>query len=309
MANYISELFLISNGNLNWNCFELDTEIERELGNRFSWRFSQQLENAIVTWYSNKFWVLSTLDKTLPKLEEYHNALNIVQEDLKKDLGDRVFSINRLTEKPNNLPPEVIAKLAVGILSCERAFNKITIHKDEKGIEIFRRADYWAESFVDEDSIAKPAIVITATTKIIYTGSIIKFHREYCKNIELESFLLDNLSVNPTNSNSNVTISKIVGELSTNRDRLLALSKEREIQNLIQSAPDEELVVSVSFKGDKKEYHYPISALSPSVNPKTANKLNIDYGELLKKTKINYRERLDLIKLNLKQLKSFLNMA
>lgn len=263
MANYISELFLISNGNLNWNCFELDTEIERELGNRFSWRFSQQLENAIVTWHSNKFWVLSTLDKILPTLEEYHNALNIVREDLKKDLGDRVFSINRSTEKPNNLPPEVIAELAVVILRCERAFNNVTIYKDEKGIEVFRRADYWAESFVDEDSIVNPAIAITATTRIIYAGNIIKFHREYCKNIEFESFLMDTLSVNPIGSSSNATIGKIVGQLSTNRDRLLTLAKEREIQNLIQSAPDEEIVVSVNFKGDKKEYHYPISALSP----------------------------------------------
>jgi flagellar hook-associated protein FlgK len=74
------------------------------------------LENAIVTWHGNKFWVLSTLDKILPTIEEYHNALNIVQEDLKKDLGDRVFSINQTIEKPNNLPPEVIAELAVGIL-------------------------------------------------------------------------------------------------------------------------------------------------------------------------------------------------
>jgi Piwi domain len=295
MANYISELFPVSSDNLNWDCFKLDAEIEREVGNRLSWRFSQQLENTIVVWYGDKFWVLSMVDRILPRLEDYHNTLSIIQEDLKKDIGDRIFSIDQLIEEKNILPSEVIAEFAIGILRHGRAFDNILIHKDKKGIEVSRQADYWAESFLSTNDSVKPAIAITATTKIVYAGNVIKFHSEYYKDIDIESFLMDTLNVNPIGSNGNAIVSKIVGQMSTHRDRLLTLAKEREIQNLIHSAPEEEIVVSIIFKGDKKEYHYPISALSPSVNPKTASKLNIDYGELLKKTKINYRDRLAFI--------------
>jgi hypothetical protein len=48
MTTYNSELFPISSSNLNWDCFEFNNELEKELGNRFSWRFSQQLTSRIV---------------------------------------------------------------------------------------------------------------------------------------------------------------------------------------------------------------------------------------------------------------------
>jgi hypothetical protein len=234
---------------------------------------------------------------TLSKLEEYQNALDVIQKDFATELGDRVFAIKQLIAKPNDLPPEVIAQLSVSILRHNCTFTNITV-TEKKGIRIYRQADYWSESFTDESNITNPAITITAITKIIYTGNIVSFHQEYCKDQELELFLMDKLEVNPIGSNGNATISKIIAPLSVNRDRLLALAKGEENQRMINTAPDTEFVVAINFKGDKKEYHYPISALSPIINPKTANQLNIDYGELLKQTKIKYEDRLKFIQQN-----------
>jgi hypothetical protein len=257
---------------------------------------SKELSPAIVTWNDDRFWVLGIPGQSLPKLEDYARALDTVQRDLARDLGDRVFEVTAvLPQKYEHLPPGAIADLAVTILRQFRHFGRsFTPVYEEKGVSVYRHADYWSELFFVENCLY-PALVITPTSKIVYQKNIIHFHRDYCSNIELESFLMDNLKVILTDSNSQASIVSIVGKLAEHRERLKALAKRTATLEALKSAPDDELVVAVHFTGDKKEFHYPLSALSPSVNPTTAKRLNIDYGKFLKLTKISYQNRAKII--------------
>jgi hypothetical protein len=298
-SNYISEISPITKlteSNPNCGSFSTDGKLNRELGYRYSWRLSKELSPVIVTWNDDHFWVLGIPDRSLPKLEDYARALDAVQRDLARDLGDRMLKVTEvLTQKYEDMPPGAIADLAVTILRQSRHFGRsFTPVYEEKGVSVYRHADYWSELFFVENCLY-PALVITPTSKIVYQKNIIHFHRDYCSNIELESFLMDNLKVIPTDSNSQASIVSIVGKLAEHRERLKALAKGTATLEALKSAPDDELVVAVHFTGDKKEFHYPLSALSPSVNPTTAKRLNIDYGKFLKLTKISYQNRAKLI--------------
>ena len=69
-----------------------------------------------------------------------------------------------------------------------------------------------------------------------------------------------------------------------------AISKQALIE-----APDEQPVVAVQFGKDKQQFFYAMAALRPCVTAETAKRFDVDYGELLKKTKIPYAERKELL--------------
>ncbi len=54
-------------------------------------------------------------------------------------------------------------------------------------------------------------------------------------------------------------------------------------------------MVSVKFGSNSHVYDYPIAALCPRVTSQTAAKFDIEYGELLKQTKLTYKERQKLL--------------
>jgi len=67
-VQYFAEIFplRIENLNLNTTCFRLSPEIDREIGNRLSWRFSQQFPGVIVICHHKFFWVLNKPNLEIP---------------------------------------------------------------------------------------------------------------------------------------------------------------------------------------------------------------------------------------------------
>lgn len=69
-----------------------------------------------------------------------------------------------------------------------------------------------------------------------------------------------------------------------------SVSKEK-----LQIAADNQPVVSVRFGKNSHLYDYALAALRPCVTSQTAKRFNIEYGTLLKQTKIKYPERKRLL--------------
>lgn len=118
---YLSEIFRLSISQPNLICFRLTPEVDREVGNRLSWRFSQKFPDVIVIFEDKYFWVLAKPDQKMPSQAEWRTALSAIQEELKEDIGDRYYSLQGV-QNPQVTAP-ILAQLAVRILKIRRPFS------------------------------------------------------------------------------------------------------------------------------------------------------------------------------------------
>ncbi|RCJ34736.1 hypothetical protein A6770_16860 [Nostoc minutum NIES-26] len=88
---FLVEIFLLNIPQPNLICFRLTPRVDTEIGNRLSWRFSQQFDDIMTIFADGNFWVLAKTDQPMPSLDEWRKALTEIQEKLKKDIGDRQF--------------------------------------------------------------------------------------------------------------------------------------------------------------------------------------------------------------------------
>jgi len=89
-------------------------------------------------------------------------------------------------------------------------------------------------------------------------------------------------------------ITEVIGNLGKHRERLLALTTRKEMEDMIENAPDEELVIGV--KVGPNIYEYIVSALKIIVRTEDFVRLNIDPKRALKALRIEPRKRYMLIK-------------
>jgi hypothetical protein len=94
---------------------------------------------------------------------------------------------------------------------------------------------------------------------------------------------------------SSGSVVRLIGTMKEHRDRLLKLAAGGVTRHLIQAAPDEQIVVAIQFGKGKKLFHYPLSALRPSITAETAGQFGFDYGQFLRFTKIPHAERQQLL--------------
>lgn len=92
-STFLSEIFSLTISQANLICFRLTPEIDRELGNRLSWRFSQKFPDVVVIWEDEYFFVLAQLNQLIPSQNEWREKLAEIQEELKKHIGNRLFSM------------------------------------------------------------------------------------------------------------------------------------------------------------------------------------------------------------------------
>ncbi|MCU0543767.1 MAG: stem cell self-renewal protein Piwi [Oscillatoriaceae cyanobacterium Prado104] len=290
-TTYLSEIFQLSISQPNLICFRLSPEVDRKLGNRFSWRFSQKFPDAIVIWEDKYFWVLAKPNQTMPDYGTWRTALNEILEDLKEDIGDRSYSIQWVS-KPEPTD-SILAQLAVRILQIRRTFSPAdTVWSDrDNRVAVKREANFWAENF-EFQGIIHPAIVLTPHSYFTFNGNLSEFYENHPYRHKTQELLVG-LKVRDIEKNSSATITNIVGLMGDEgrREKLIHKAKGAISKQKLIEAPDEQPVVAVQFGKEAKEYEYPMAALAPCITKDTAHKFEVEYGDLLKHTKIPYLVR------------------
>lgn len=89
--------------------FRLTPEIDKELGNRLSFRFSRKFPGIVASWHEGYFFVLRMLNQSMPSQSDWREAIIEIQEELKTDIGDRTFSIQWVRQPATT--PQVIANI------------------------------------------------------------------------------------------------------------------------------------------------------------------------------------------------------
>lgn len=289
---HLSEILpLIILSPLDLGCFRVTPEIDKELGNRLSFRFSRKSPGIVVSWHEGYFWFVGIVGQQMPSQNQWHEAIGEIQEELKADIGDRTFSIQWVRQL--SATPQVLAKLAVQILKVHRPLSPVKV-LEKKGVKVVRKADFWKETI--ELSIGiKPGITITVRSSIVSTFNLDEFFNNHPYRQNPEKLLIG-LDVEDIERGSNCTITEIVGTLGEQREELIALAQGSISKQKLIEAPPEQPVVSVQFGKNKKQFRYPLAALRPCVTPENAEHFQVKYGDLLKATKINYQARQKLLK-------------
>ncbi|MCP2728445.1 Piwi domain-containing protein [Limnofasciculus baicalensis] len=283
---FLSEIFPLTISKPNLICFRLSAEIEREIGNRLGWRFSQKFGDIIVIYEQKYFWVLAKPNKSMPSQGEWREALAEIQEDLKKDLGDRYYSIQWVRDP--QITASILAQLAVRVLKIARPFSSDTIWSKNQ-VEVRREVKLWAETF-DFNNVTYPALVLTPSSYFTFKGTLADFYENHPYRQNPKELLIC-LKVREIEKNSSATIIGLPGTIGEFREELIAKATGAISKQALQEAPDDQPVVAVKFSKDSKEFHYPMAALSPSVTEETADRFEVKHGDLLKETKISYKDR------------------
>lgn len=287
---HLSEIFPVVHCQLNLAGFRLSPAIDRKLGNSLGWHFSKYFPNIVVVWEQGSFWILAKSQTQIPTQEKWKKALEQIQNKYSDKFGDRTYFIRWIDEPvPNAL---TIAQLAVRTLQINCHFSS-DIVTNQNQIMVKRECRFWAETIEIGEREAS-AICFTPKTTFLYAKTLDHFLNNHPFRNEPEK-LLTGLLIRDIDSNSTATIVELNGTIGGQREKLLqqasgAISREKLI-----TAPDDEPVVSVQFGKNSHLYDYAMAALRPCIQSKTAFKFNVEYGALLKYTKIKYAERQKLL--------------
>lgn len=286
---FLGEVFPLSLAKPTLTCCSIFPDLDRESGNRLSYHLCRAMEEAVAIWQDQKLWILTSTGGTEPDAARCQEALAAVQRDL-PDIGDRPLVLQGVERSPAT--PTVISKLAFQILRTHRAFTPKFVTSVDK-LTVIRKVKFWAETVELQEQIC-PALGLTVRTDITFKGNLADF---YASNAALESpeSLLIGLPVQDLDLGSGGNIVGVIGTVAEHRERLLKLATGRLTQQAIQQAPNDQLVVGLQFGKGKKVFHYPLSALRPSITAETAGKFGFDYGQCLKFTKIPCQERQELL--------------
>lgn len=289
---FLSEIFPLSSTTLNLISFRLTPEPEREIGNRLSWRFSQKFPNIVAIWQEGYFWVLAKSEQRMPERSQWREQLTEIYEELKGEIGDRDSSMQWVSEP--SLTPEIVAQLAVRVLKMTRPFSsRIVLTKNQ--VEVNREVNYWAET-LEIDGTLQAALTLTLHSNFSYSRDLAHFYENHPYRQDGERLLIG-LKVRDIEKNSFATLTRIVGTIAEHRQKLIEQATGAISKRSLQEAPDEQPVVAVQFGKNTHPFNYAMAALRPCVTAETANRFEVDYGELLKATKISYPERKELLQL------------
>lgn len=282
---FLVEIFLLNIPQPNLICFRLTPRVDPEIGNRLSWRFSQKFPDIMAIFADGNFWVLAKPDQAMPSLDEWRKALTGIQEELKKDIGDRYYSIQWVSQP--QISADILSQLAIRILKIRRPFSYFTIPFNN--IEVRREAKFWEEA-IEIQNISHPAIAITVRSSFVFKGKLSEFYENHPYRQNPRDLLIG-LNVRDIEKNSSATIVDIEGTIGEREEELLNYRPASTSEIAIREAPRDQPVVVVQFNKDKRRYPYAMAALTPCITEDTAKRFDVNYGDLLKEAKIPYQER------------------
>ena len=285
---FLSEIFPLKISQANLICFRLTPEVKREVGNRLSWRFSQKFPTVVVIWQDGYFWVLLKPNETKPNPNEWRKALAEILENLRKDIGDRSYSI-QWVHTPQ-VTPSILAQIAVRVLKITRPFSHTTV-SSENQVEVRREINFWAET-IELPADLQPALTLTVHSSFLYSGDLAQFYENHPYRQNPKTLLIG-LKVRDIERGSSATIIDLAGTIEERREELIEKATGSTSKQKLLEAPDDQPVVAVQFRKDTNQFDYPMAALHPCVTEDTADRFEVKYGDLLKDTKIHYKERQD----------------
>ncbi len=282
---FLAEIFLLNIPQPNLICFRLTPRLDTEIGNRLSWRFSQKFPDIMAIFADGNFWVLAKPDQPMPSLDEWRKALTEIQEELKKDIGDRYYSIQWVSQP--QISADILSELAIRILKIRRPFSYFSIPFNK--VEVRREAKFWAEA-IEIKNISHPSIAITVRSSFVFKGKLSDFYENHPYRQNSRDLLIG-LNVRDIEKNSSATIVDVEGTIGEREEELLNYKPGSTSEIAIREAPRDQPVVLVQFGKNKKRYPYAMAALIPCITEDTANKFDVNYGDLLKEAKIPYQDR------------------
>jgi hypothetical protein len=296
---HLAEIFPLTYSELNLASFRLSPTIDKKLGNSLGWHFSKRFPGVVVVWEKGGFWILAQPSKEIPSKEDWKAALEDILTQLKERSKDNPNSTASLSSyfiqwmSEPTITASIIAQLAVRILQINCCFTSPII-SDLERLQVRRECEFWAET-VEINNQITPSISLTPTSVFLYKESLEHFFNNHPYRNEPEKLLTD-LLVRDIDTNSTATLVGINGVICEHRDKLLKQAKGAISKEKLLTAPDEQPVVRIQFGKNSYIYDYAMAALCPCITPKTASKFNVEYGTLLKHTKIKYIERQKLLR-------------
>lgn len=296
-ATYLSEIFPLTISKPNLMCFRLTPEVDREDGNRLSLHLSLRLPNTVVTWHQGYFYALGTPKFPMWLLaEDWQDILAQVVEQGLTDFSDRFWQFHEVPlSRP--VPPTVFSQLAAMVLKTTAPYpftSPVALSKN--GVQVRREVKFWAET-IELKGDLQPALTLTIKSKFLLSKNLAEFYLNYPDKLNDEKLLIG-LNVRSLSGDlpGNGTITKLVVEPTLEHKQLLIDQAKSEIsKQALQEPLSDKLLVAVKFNKNKKLYEYGMAALHPIVTNETAIRFGVDWGELLKETKIPYEKRKDLL--------------
>lgn len=300
-SKFLSEIFCLTISQPNLMGFRLTPEIDKDLGNRLSYHFSGQFPDFVVTFYDKSFWVLGKPGLKKPNAERWKEALNNIQQQV-EDFKSYYWSFQWLHQPSPT--PQVLAQLACAILKTHRPFSSIKV-TEEQDVEVKRIVEFWAET-VEIQGELKPAFALTNSSRILYKGHLADFYQNHPHRNNPEKLLIG-LQIQEIERGSIANIVQLAGTVGEHRDKLLKDATGAISKLALEEAPENQPLVSVRFGKSKILYTYAMAALCPRITQKTADRFGVDWGQLLKHTKISYQKRKKLLINNKAQAKILLS--
>ncbi|AFY32165.1 Piwi domain-containing protein [Calothrix sp. PCC 7507] len=304
-----SEIFRLNFSNLNIMCFQLKPEIEQEEGISLSFHLSRILPHIVVIWDKPYFYALGKFKNSMQDFGiEWEAILEQIAAEGIKDFSDRTWQFQEV-QLPKAVSANVISLLAYQVLKTSKPypFSSITA-LSKNGVQVRREAKFWAEP-IEIHGTLQPAITLTMKSKFLLTKTLADFYLNHPEKHNPEKLLIDlNVRSLSDDIQGNGTITQLIKEPSLiHKQKLIEQAKNEISKKALQDDLSNKLLVAVKFGKGKKLYEYGMTALRPCVTSETASRFGVNWGELLKKTKISYKERTDLLATYKKEAENALN--
>jgi hypothetical protein len=258
---------------------------DSEMGNQLSFHLSQELPQSVVIWYKGTFFALCKIEVHLPNYDEWKQAIESVKAKV-SDLNDRYLSFQEV--KNFTLNSEILSQFACRVIQGKRLIeNPIVFEQDN--ILIQRSLEIFPETI---DTLKGPlsALNISLRSRMFFKGNLEIFFENHPLRNEAEHLLVG-LQVQDLDRQGRGFIRCLTGTMSEKREYLIGKATGSTSKRSLQLAKDTQPVVGVQFGKKSKIYEYALAALRPCLTQFTAERFNVEYGQLLKHTKISYSDR------------------
>lgn len=280
---FLSEVLPLDISQPNLSCFRLIPDIDQEDGNRLSFHLSLNIVRMVVIWDKGYFYALGKPNTNKLPQHEWECILEDIQEKL-PDYSDRCYKTEPINQF--QVTPEILSKLAFQVLRKTKFASPDAI-RSNNNVVVKRELDFWAET-VELHSKLQPALSLTINSSILYQGNLEQFYH----NNPRKSLI--GLSVRDIDLKSSGTIIQLPGTVGQFREKLIKKATRQSSKNALRNSPDDQPLVTVEFK-NRKQRDYPLMLLRPRITPETADRFEVEYGKLLKATKIPLKERQELL--------------
>lgn len=304
-----SEIFRLNLSNVNIMCFQLKPNIEQEEAISLSFHLSRILPHIVVIWEKPYFYALGKFKNSMQDFGiEWESILEHIAAEGIKDFSDRTWQFQEVP-LTKTVSANVISLLAYQVLKTSKPypFSSITA-LSKNGVQVKREAKFWAEP-IEIGGTLQAAITLTFKSKFFLTKTLAEFFLNHPDKDNPEKLLID-LSVRSLSGDiqGNGTITQLIKEPSlVHKQKLIAQAKNEISKKALQDDLSDKLLVAVKFGKGRKLYEYGMTALRPCVTSETASRFGVNWGELLKETKIFYKKRTELLATYKKEAENALN--